>query len=189
MPFLLVFPVLVSMFSLVLGGCAATSSHGESLRTPSPPGFVRTERMSTDGLEQVELVPAGQGSSNWTEMVSMQTLKGGVEEGDPVRYAQWAAGRWKDECPSGTVGSVDPTPRNGYPAAFWRMDCPGMASTGKPEHTLTIAIEGNYAFHTVQKTWRSDPAEPEIASWTREFFGAVSVCDAAGHPCAASVAP
>lgn len=62
-------------------------------------------------------------------------------------------------------------------------------STGKPEHTLTIAIEGNYAFHTVQKTWRSDPVEPEIAAWTREFFPAVSVCDAAGHPCATSGAP
>lgn len=192
MSFLSVVPVLVPMVSLMLGGCAATSSYGESLRTPSPPGYVRTENTATDGLERVELVPAGQGGSNWTEMVTTQTLKGGVEEGDPVHYAEWATGRWKDECPAGSVGPVDSAPRNGYPAAFWRMDCASMVSTGKPEHTLTLAIEGTYAFHTVQKTWRSDPAEKEIASWIQGFFSGVSVCDSrneAGHPCSGTSAP
>ena len=182
MRFLSVVPVLF----VLLQGCAATSRHGESLVTPLPPGYTRTELRSTDGLEHVEMIPSGEHSSNWTEMVETETFKGGVEEGDPEHFAQWLAGRWKDDCPAGTVGPIDSTPRNGYPAAFWRMDCPRTTTGGKPAHTLSLAIEGTYAFYTVQKTWRSDPDEKEISAWARAFFGDVTVCDdasEAGHPC------
>jgi hypothetical protein len=168
------------------GGCAATSRYGESLETPLPPGYERIERVSTDGLEHVEMRPAGQRASDWNEMVTTQRFKGGVEEGDPLRFSAWLAGRFRDECPTGRVGPVEASPHNGYPSAFWRMDCDRMVATGRPEHTLTLAVEGTYAFYTVQKTWRSDPPEQEIASWIRDFFGAVRVCDRraeAGHPC------
>lgn len=188
MKFLFAFRVLVavSMGTMsLLEGCAATSQYGESLRTPVPPGYVRESLASTDGLEHVEMRPAGQNTRGWTEMVETQTFKGGVEEGDPVHFAEWMASAWKDDCPGGSVGAVDSTSRNGYPAAFWRMDCPRQSSTGKPAHVLTLALEGDYAFYTVQKTWRGDPEEKDVTSWTRSFFGAVVLCDTAKreHPC------
>lgn len=181
MRFLSVVPLLLAL----LQGCAATSRYGETLVTPLPPGYTRSEHRATDGLEHVEMVPSGEGASNWSEMVETETFKGGVEEGDPVHFSEWLAGRWKDDCPAGTVGTVDTTARNGYPAAFWRMDCPATG-TRKPLHTLSLAIQGEYAFYTVQKTWRSDPDETEINAWIRSFFGEVTVCDSAseaGHPC------
>lgn len=183
---------LVLFCSPLVPGCAATSRYGESLLAPTPPGYARTARTATDGLEFVEMVPGGQGASSWTEMVAIQTFKGGVEEGDPVHFSAWMADRWRDDCPQGTVGPVEAGVRNGYPAAFWRMDCERSVSTGGPQHTLTLAIEGSYAFYTVQKTWRSNPPEKEIASWTRGFFDAVSVCDSrneAGHPCRGPAGP
>jgi hypothetical protein len=184
------FAVLVFVI-FSLGGCAASDQYGESLRAPSPAGYAVASREATGGLEHVELVPSGQSSSGWSEMVTTEVLKGGVEEGDPVRFSEWMTGQWKNQCPDARIGAVDSGERNGYRYAFWRMDCARRASTGKPEVAVTLAIEGTYAFYTVQKTWRGAPAEDEVASWKRSYFDTVSVCDSraeAAHPCSATTA-
>lgn len=184
------FAVLVLVL-FALGGCAASGQYGESLRTPSPPGYAVASREATGGLEHVELVPTGQSASGWTERVATEVLKGGVEEGDPVRFSEWMAGQWKNECPDSKVGTVESGHRNGYPFAYWRMDCARKASTGRPEVTVTLALEGTYAFYTVQKSWRATPTDDEVASWKRSYFDAVTVCDSraeAGHPCSAAPA-
>lgn len=153
---------------------------------PSPPGYTVAESRSAGGVERVALVPAGQTVANSPESVVTETFRGGVTEGDPVTYSQWATKRWKDRCAAPKVGPVDSGTRNGYAFAMWRMDCERLKSGGSPEVTLTLAIEGNSAFYTVQKTWRSMPTDAEIESWRKSYFDHVSLCDTradSGHPC------
>ena len=48
--------------------------------------------------------------------------------------------------------------------------------TGKPEMTWMKAIQGKDSFYVVQKAFKFEPADDDVAKWMRYLRG-VAVCD------------
>lgn len=71
---------------------------------------------------------------------------------------------------------------NNYPRIIWRTLCAN--EDGFTASILHLAIKGNDSFYHVMKTWRSDVAEEDLATWNDRLLE-ISVCDTrdADRPC------
>jgi hypothetical protein len=88
----------------------------------------------------------------------------------------------KKNCETFDSEVLDDSETNGYSRLMWRTRCGGKS--GFTASILQVAIQGHDSFYHVQKIWRGEVPEKEMAFW-REQLSSTSVCDTRGpkNPC------
>lgn len=155
----------------------------ENLLVVMPEGFKVGYSASRNGVDMQEWVPSAETVQDWTEMVTVQLFRNRPDI-DPGRYQAEMSKLWTRACPGSAVGQVVTGSANGYPSASLSLQCPLLASTGKPEMAMIKAIKGRDSFYVVQRAVRSVPAAAQVDQMKR-YLDRVSVCDTrlADRPC------
>ena len=94
----------------------------------------------------------------------------------PEQFRARMVQMWTGSCANAVAGPATRAVENGYPIAFWMMSCPLNKETGKPETTWFKAIAGRDSFYVVQKAFKFEPSQDQVAQWTR-YLKQVAVCD------------
>lgn len=155
----------------------------ENLLVAMPDGFKVGHSASRNGVDMQEWVPSAETVQDWSEMVTVQIFHNRPDI-DPGRYQSEMSKLWARACPGSMVGQVMTGNTNGYPSASLALQCPLLASTGKPEMAMIKAIKGRDSFYVVQLAVRSVPAPSKVEQMMR-YLDRVSVCDTrlADRPC------
>jgi hypothetical protein len=156
---------------------------GENLLVTMPPGFKVGHQGSRDGLNMQEWVPEKETVENWSEIVTVQVFLG-RRDLDPAQVLQRIQQQWLQACKGSPSAPIAAGTTNGYPTTTVLLHCPLLASTGKPETTMFLAIKGRDSFYMVQRAVRAT-ATPEQVEKMKRYLDAVSVCDSrsATSPC------
>lgn len=144
---------------------------GENLLTPFVP--------STEEWEALEKKEEGFHSRLWqrrgaglSDSYSVSVISEPEEELSKFRESQDVPG--KKSCETFESEVLNESPTNGYSRLMWRTRCGGK--NGFVASILQVAIQGRDSFYHVQKIWRADVSEQEMALW-RERLSSISVCD------------
>jgi hypothetical protein len=146
----------------------------ENFLVPLPPGYKIDFRDKKKNMLMTEMVPVGETVSNWTEMVTVQIFYDFAATPDQFRERLQVL--WAGSCPGAKFSTLSSEAQNGYPAILWVQKCFLNGATGKPEHTWFKAIKGKDASYLIQKAFKFEPSEAQIALWVGYLKG-TSVCD------------
>lgn len=134
---------------------------------------------STEEWEALEKKEEGLYTRLWqkkgadlSDSYSVSVILGLEEKLSEFRDNQDAPG--KKSCVIFESEVLDQSPVNGYSRLMWRTRCGGK--NGFVASILQVAIQGRDSFYHVQKIWRVDVSEQEMALW-RERLSSTSVCD------------
>jgi hypothetical protein len=155
----------------------------ERLILPPTPGYDPVFGQDTPKLNVRMMVPPGQNLHVWKSMLSIESRPYDARR-TPETYRDYIQKVWTGACPGASLTDLSHAPANGYPALFWKASCPKNPETDLPETTFYKAVGGEHGFYLVQETFRSVPADKDVAQWTA-FMNAVSACDDTDpkHPC------
>jgi hypothetical protein len=155
----------------------------ENLLVTMPSGFKVGSQASRNGMNMQEWVPQAETVDDWTEMVTVQIFLG-RQNLDGPGFLSNIGQQWQATCLGSKPNAIHSGTVNGYPVSMLLLNCPTNPKTGKPETTLFRAIKGADSFYLVQKAFRSNPSQDQIAE-AAKFLGTVSVCDtrSGDHPC------
>lgn len=177
-------PGLVALFL----ACAALQPaqaqlKDENLLAPLPTGFKIGYQAKQNGLMIQEFVPANETVENWSEMVTAQIFLG-RRDLDGAQALGVVERGWIKACPASKANPITATKVNGYPAWNLFLQCPLLASTGKPETTYLRAVKGNDSFYIVQRAARSIPDQARLTKMS-QYLDTTTVCDTrtTEHPC------
>jgi hypothetical protein len=178
---------LLGLFALLLA-CAAfqpaqAQLKDENLLAPLPAGFKVGYHESKGGMVIQEFVPANETVENWSEMVTAQIFLG-QHDFDGVRVLGIIEQEWVKACPASKPNAISTARVNGYAAWNLFLQCPLLASTGKPETTFFRAVKGNDSFYIVQRAARSMPGQAQLNAMS-QYLDTTTVCDTRKpeHPC------
>ena len=154
----------------------------ENLLVAQPAGFKVGYQSNLDNSAISEWVPEGQSVDAWTQMLTVQVYRGTKVE--PATFLQGVGKKWSDACPGSSGKGIFTGQTNGYIVSMLVLRCPKNPTTGKPETTAFRVIKGNDALYSVQRAFRSEPADAELDD-VMHYLAKVSVCDtrAPEHPC------
>lgn len=177
------FAIFSCLAFCVISGHAQAQLKDENLLTFMPPGFKVATHSVRNNVVFQEWIPANETLEGWSEMVTTQIIlgRGDVDGG---RYLTTIAQGWLKACPETKPNPISAGTANGYPLWTLMLQCPRLASTGKPETTLFRAIKGKDSFYLVQRSMRATPSRDQLAAMDKYLQTAV-VCDtrAPEHPC------
>lgn len=168
---------VVTCLALLVGGAAIPSLaqlQGENLLVALPPGFKVGAQGSRNDMNMQEWIPQGETVENWSEMVTVQVFK--RRDLEPGPYLKDMQAMWSRACPNSSATSITVGKVNGYAMATVMLQCPLLASTGKPETTVFKAIKGNDSFYLVQRATRS-AATPDQLQRAKQYIDGITVCD------------
>ena len=180
----------VTVLAILLLASAALPSHaqpaGERLIVPIPPTFKLAGQIPHDGATIEVFVPANETMENWSEQIATQVRFNMAARTDLVALLHVVEQIWMDDCKESPPITILPVKTNGYATATMLMQCPRLASTGKPEGSLFHAIKGTDNLYLVQKNTRTVLDRDKIKEMVR-YMGTVTVCDSRTpeHPCLA----
>jgi hypothetical protein len=164
------------LFFLVLSVSALPGElRGEQLLQAMPQEFKVHSEQRRGNILTIEMVPEGEETQNWTEMLATQVFFGGLKVTAEEFYYNFAD-LWKLSCRDSEVELIESGTQNGYSFALGMLICPLNPSSGKPEHAWLKAIEGNENFYAVQKSWRRIPLDEETSRWVHYLMD-VQLCD------------
>lgn len=178
---------LPGLLALLLVGIALQPAgaqlKNENLLAPLPAGFKVGYQASNNGLVMQEFIPAGETVEDWSEMVTAQIFLG-RRDLDGVRALGLIGQGWINACPASKPNRIGNASVNGYAAWNLFLQCPLLASTGKPETTFFRAVKGNDSFYIVQRAARAMPGQAQLVKMTR-YLDTTTVCDTrtGEHPC------
>jgi hypothetical protein len=135
------------------------------------PGFHNQK----DNMTIDEYVTGGETVENWTELVTVQVFSG-MKGVTPDAFRERMDVLWAKACPGGTSQPIASAAEHGYRTAMWMMNCPTNPQTGKQEITWFKALAGNDSFYVVQKAFKFQPSQEQVAPWVA-WLGRVSLCD------------
>ncbi len=155
----------------------------ENLLAPLPTGFKIGYQGSKQGLVMQEFVPAKETVENWSEMVTAQIFLG-RRDLDGTRALGLIEQGWIKACPASKPNAITAAKVNGYAAWNLFLQCPLLASTGKPETTFFRAVKGNDSFYIVQRAARAIPGQAQLTKMS-QYLDTTTVCDTrtTEHPC------
>jgi hypothetical protein len=153
---------------------AATSGAKEHLAAPALPGFVVGYEAANAEQSIREEVPAGETVQKWTRMVTTQWYAGATKRLTPTQFLQNVAAGLAQACPKAMTTKPVLATRSGRPSAQFRVDCPLLASTGKPEAFIMLAISGPADLHVKQVAFRRVLSAADV-SWAETFLAAVTL--------------
>jgi hypothetical protein len=144
---------------------------GENLLTPFMPASEEWEAFekNEEGFQSRLWQRKGAGLS---DSYAISVFSGVEKKLSEFRESQDAPG--EKHCKTFKSDVLDESPTNGYSRLMWRTRCAGK--DGFVASILQVAVQGRDSFYHVQKIWRADVAEQELALW-RERLSAISVCD------------
>lgn len=152
----------IALASAVVAGHAAAV---EQVQLPPMKGYQQAHQ-STDvqGNRITEYVPQGQTVQDWTDMV---TVNDAANSGhvSPREFLGIIEAGWRIACPDAQSHWVREGDEAGRPFALLMLSCPLNPGTGKPEFTWIKGIQGVQGFHTVQKSFRSEPEKEDVVRW------------------------
>lgn len=175
---------LLALFVLLVAPAGARGSwpDGENLVAPAP---------STEGWDVLKRDEGAYTSTLWERKEAglddsyvVDVLAGYNEQLPAFREEQDAPG--KKACKSFDSKVLEDSPTQGYPRLVWRTLCVG--EKGFVSTSLQVAIQGRERFYHIQKVWRGEVPDQDLARW-RERITAISVCDTRDpkRPCPPSV--
>lgn len=156
---------------------AATSNGKERLSATPLTGFVVGYEAANEEQSILEEVPAGETVQDWSRMVTTQWFSGKLPRPTPSQFLQNIARSVPQSCPGATNTEPVLSTRNGRAAAQFRVDCPRLASTGKPETFMMLAIAGASDLHVKQVAFRRVPSAADVR-WGESLLGGVTFCSA-----------
>jgi len=169
----MLFVLLLPLFVIPLA--QADWFPGENLLTSFSP--------STEEWEALEKKEEGLHTRLWqrkgaglNDSYSVSVISGLEEKLSKFRNDQYAPG--KKSCETFESEVLNESPTNGYSRLMWRTRCGDKG--GFVASILQVAIQGRDSFYHVQKIWRADVPEQEMALWL-ERLSSISVCDT-GEP-------
>lgn len=176
------FNLFVSIF-LLIPSLSFAELMGENLLQNLPQGYKIDFQTEQNNILMTEMVPQAESVNNWTEMVTTHVYLGAKNVTHEAFQANMEKG-WLAACKDGEIAPIKKGVENGYAFSMWVQTCPLNPATGKPENTLFKAIKGNDSYYVVQKAFRFDATDEQIARWTL-YLRTVGVCDTrlADRPC------
>jgi hypothetical protein len=175
---------LLALFLLCIAVLPARAQlRNENLLAPLPAGFKIGYQASNNGLVMQEFIPAGETVEDWSEMVTAQIFLG-RRDLDGVGALGLIEQGWLKACPASKPNPIGKARMNGYAAWSLFLQCPLLASTGKPETTFFRAVKGNDSFYIVQRAARAMPGQAQLVKMT-QYLDTTTVCDTRtnDHPC------
>ncbi|QGN53736.1 hypothetical protein [Novosphingobium sp. Gsoil 351] len=166
----------------LLLSAATPSPAGEHLARAALPGFVEGYAAANATQSIREEIPQGETIEAWTRMVTTQRFGGLADRASPANYLGNVAAGMARACPGGRTTAFTPRTLAGRAGATMRADCPYLASTGKPETFIIVALPGAHDMHVRQVAFRRVPTNADLA-WAEVVLAGVRLC-AAGSPMA-----
>lgn len=180
--------------ALGLAACPAAAAQAQPqaewlVQAPLPELVVGFEREEGGSLI-VERIPPGETVQAWSRMATTQRFAGAVARGISLSiwadhfYAGLAGG-----CPGYRAGRPRYFEAGGRPAVEFRVDCPRIHATGRPETFLLRALAGTSDLHVVQIAFRHVPTDDEV-EWAQAHLASALLCDSSSDDprCAAAAA-
>jgi len=158
--------VALGMLAALAGGCASLPQQGEQLQLGVPEGYRVVHQDTRGPIYTTEMVPNGQSSEDWLEMLTTQ-LYAGLKSVSPAEFRAESQRKWLTNCREGSYTEVMTGDENGYPVAVWMLSCPYSRAPGRPEHTWFKAIRGGESLYVVQKAFRFEPSPEQSRLWMR----------------------
>ena len=122
----------------------------------------------SDELAMTEFVPIGETVQDWSQMITIQSLIGyrpETLESFATRFTQLVI----DDCSGSDQEIILSDVQYGYNSLLLSINCQENLNTGLPERILVKAIQGDEALYVVQKAWKYDPKDGELADWFYEL--------------------
>lgn len=163
--------------ALVLLAGAAPAPPGEHLAQASLPGFVEGYAAANANESIREDIPQGETVEVWTRMVTTQRFAGLADRASPADYLGNVVAGMARACPKGRTTPIVARAVAGRTGATMRADCPFLASTGKPETFIIVAIPGAHDMHVRQVAFRRVPTKADLA-WAETVLASVRLCPA-----------
>ena len=167
--------ILLAFSFCVFSGAALAQLEGETLVLLLPPDYKVGFESKKGSMVMTEMVPQHETVQNWTEMLTTQVFLG-LKNATPQQFRDFMKVQTAKACANSQAANVFEGVENGYPTALWIQDCPLVQQSGKPERTWLKAIRGKDSFYVVQKAFRFEPTEQQVAKWT-QYLRDVYVCD------------
>ena len=114
---------LLTLCLLLLTSEAAFAFEGENLLVAMPDGYKVDFQQKKGSARITEMVPANETVQGWTEMVTVQVF-GGMKGVTPDQFRDRMVKLWTGSCADAVAGPPTRAVENGYPIAFWMMNCP-----------------------------------------------------------------
>lgn len=156
---------------------------GENLVAAVPSGFKVGYQTGHDQMSMQEWVRESESVANWTEMVTVQVFHANKTQ-TPYQFLQSIGKQWLQTCTGAVPNNIVNGRANGYPVSMLLLRCPLNPATKKPATTAVRVIRGGDALYSVQKAFRFDPSNEQLAQ-AMLYLSNVIVCDTrqADHPC------
>lgn len=126
---------------------------------------------TTDAKVETFMFPTGQEPSDWKEALQSERFLSNLGVTSALQVFEYRT--QGGNCPEHIVDLAKDGQENGYPFAQWIETCIVGEDTLV---TLTKTIVGNEQLYVVNKIWKYQPRDSDIAEWER-FLDRVYVCD------------
>lgn len=168
--------VLIAACILSLSVISIRAQENENLLAAVPKGYKVSNERKSGAMTMREMVPSGETSANWTEMVSV-TIFPGMGDVSPTQYRSRMQLLWEQYCPGSDYAKIKEGIEHGYATLTWHSKCPRASQTGKPELSWTKVIQGRDNLYAVQRAYRFEPLAAKHAELS-SYLDSVRVCDA-----------
>ncbi len=170
---------------------AQPAPQGEQLYLIPPLGWVPAYHTVQGNVELVEMVPQGESSRDWTQMLTVQLVKGAPDR-SPEQVLKSQFDDIRQDCDDVAAGKMAAMHENNYDSAIQVMACTKSKQYGKGEITLFKVIRGQERLYVISRAWRGAPFDkahlplPKATGqeWLT-FMQRAVVCNSRGleHPC------
>ncbi len=142
---------------------------GENLLQPLPLPKLdwKSSTGNRNGMDIIEWSAAGK--NYFDTVIFRNDREFGVEQ---FKAIDVKAG--KESCRTFSAETISSGPENGYPAVTWLSKC--ERSDGGRSVFLHKAIRGHDSFYHLQRLWREQATDPDIATWEK-YMARVVICD------------
>ncbi len=151
--------------ALALATSATHADAAEQVQLPPMRGYHQAhQNTDAQGNRITEYVPNGQTVQDWADMVTVNDAPNS-SHASPREFLGIIEAGWRIACPDAQSHWIREGEEGGRPFALLMLSCPENPGTGKPEFTWIKGIQGTEGFHTVQKSFRSEPEKDDVVQW------------------------
>lgn len=150
-------------------------SPGENLVYPVPDGWQTGYDKKNEMHWMTGLIPGAQQLESWRDMLSIQVIYGATHK-NPAQFIAGMATSAEKVCPGSKGKVLEEGEQDGYQYLIWFHDCQENPNTRQMEVSLLKATLGSDNFYVVQRAWRSQPSDSDLAEWTA-YLNSTSICD------------
>lgn len=174
---------LLASPALADGILVVSPVYSQLVAVPVPSEFRPGAETDRDGSYRLDLVPQGQTTDNWSQLITLTGLRAGAAAGSAIDAATELAKRYDAACPTSFSARSLPLPKiKGAQEVFAGFLGCGDAG-GRSEAMVFLVVKGSQDLYTLQWAERGattdKPIEPDAAIWRprAETLGLSLLCD------------